>query len=409
VKPSDAPTLEPSHPLAPKVETRFNVKSESDEYAPRYVDVPARQRGVRAGRRNLLWGIALLCAALLLLGFAVLIGTGARAVLWPIVSMITFTALWVLARLRLFHQRNGVFFALSIVALLGSALAISEYGFERLAGARPVGPLPNVATSDSGEVASARERTEPPLLSEALHLMPPDPSEGSRVKILQDSQVTVARKNYRVQAGETFPLDNAKDGFVTFVAGEFSAKVPQADVQILGPQRALAGSKATKNSAHAGLSASEKEHERDPADVEIERRARAEALRRFPALASQGSPENQEFLTAYNQLKEKHSAMLDDPEWPIRLAESLAQQSQWEEAPETANATESEVVGRGAPPPVTSGDEVVGRGSTPTTSVANANAHRPPLQSDRGSPSPAPVANDAPSRDTPPPPPPTPR
>jgi len=409
VKPSDAPALEPSHPLSPKLETRFNVKSEADDSAPRYVDVPVRRRAVRAGQRNLVWGIALLCAALLLLGFAVLIGTGARAVLWPIVSMITFTALWVLARLRLFQQRNGVFFALSIVALLGSVLAICEYGFERLAGARAVGPLPNVATSsDSGE--GPLDAAELPLLSDALHLTPPDPVEGSRVKILQDSQVTVARKNYRVQAGETFPLDNAKDGFVTFVAGEFRAKVPQGDVQILGPQRTLAASRVAKTSTHNGPAAAEKEHERDPADIEIERRARAEALRRFPALASQGSPENQEFLAAYNQLKDKHSPMLEDPEWPIRLAEDLAQQSQWEEIPETANSTDDEVVGRGAAPPVSTGDEVVGRASTPPPPTAvKVEGHKPSQPSGRGSTPPAPVAKEIPSRDNPPPPPPTPR
>ena len=41
--------------------------------------------------------------------------------------------------------------------------------------------------------------------------------------------------------------------------------------------------------------------------------------------------------------------MLSDPEWPIRLAEILAQRSNWQEAADS----EDEVVGRGAPPPAT--------------------------------------------------------
>jgi hypothetical protein len=393
VKSPDAPALEPSHPLTPKLETRFNVKAESDEYTPRYVDLPQRRRSVRAGQRNLVWGVALLCAALLVLAFSVLIND-ARVMLWPIVSMLTFTALWVLARLRLFHQRNGVFLALALVALLGSALSMGQRGFDRLAGTRSGATLPNVSTFDSGETMPAPEPApaEAPLLSEAFHLLPPDPTDGSRVKILQDTQVTIARKNYRVQAGETFPLDGAKDGTVTFIAGEFHARIPQAGVQILGPQRTSSGPNAKTAKAAAAPQPEAKEPERSPRDIEIERLARADALRRFPALASPNSPENQEFVSAYKQLKDKHSPMLEDPEWPIRLAESLAQQSKWEEAEDDtspAGATD-EVVGRGVPPPAPPAGEIVGRTANPPSPVA-------------------PAASDATDRDTPPPPPPTPR
>ena len=351
VKSPDAPALEPSHPLSPKPETRFNVKPESEDgdYAARYIDLPPRRRAGRAGRRNLLWGAALLFAALLVLAFAVLVG-GPRAVLWPFVALITFTALWVLARLQIFRQRHGVFLALAVVALLSSVLAIGERGFDRFAGSRLGATLPNVATSAPDETPPAPEPPPAtPLLSEEFHLAPPDPADGSRVKIVRDTEVTIARKTYRVQAGETFPLDGAKDGAVTFVAGEYRAKISQADVQILGPQRAASApkTKTTKAPAPEPAAAEEKEPARDPAAVEIETRARAEALRRFPALASANSPENQEFVKTYRELKAKKSAMLDDPEWPIRLAEILAQSSNWEDA----GTPEDEVVGRPAPAP----------------------------------------------------------
>ena len=113
-----------------------------------------------------------------------------------------------------------------------------------------------------------------------------------------------------------------------------------------GPYWALAGE---ANQAVAKAAAKEPEPALDPAAIEIERRARTEALRRFPALASANSAENQEFLQAVSELKQRGSAMLKDPEWPIRLAEILAQRSNWQEAADS----EDEVVGRGAAPPAT--------------------------------------------------------
>lgn len=330
VKSSDAPGLEPSHPLAPRTETRFAVKkeTESEGFAPRYLDLPGRHRSLHAGRRNLFWGVALLGAALLVLAVAVLIG-GGRAMLWPTASLITFTLLWVLVRLRLFRQRNGIFFAVALVALVGSILALGERGFSLLAASRWTrDALPNVLMGTSSTPASAPEL---PLLTDALNLAPPDPAEGSRVKILSDTEVTIGRRNYRVRAGDTFPFEEASGGTVTFAAGEFLAKIPANAVQILGPQRMQPGAplRTAARPARDELAAASTA---DPASIEIERRARAEAIRRFPALGVKNSPENREFLRTYNELKQKQSAMLEDPEWPIRLAEILAKDSGWREA-----------------------------------------------------------------------------
>ena len=342
VKPSDAPALEPSHPLTPKTETRFSAKKEGDsgEFAARYVDLADHRSAARAGRRNLLWGTALLFASLLVLALAVILG-GPRAVLAPLISLLTFTALWILARLKTFRQRNGVFFALAFTALLGAVLAVCERGLARLDDARTAS-LPNVLPASSDETPPV---PEPPLLSEALHLTPPDPAEGSRVKVIQDTQVTIARNTYRVRAGETFALDSAKDGEVTFIAGEFRARLPQGEVQIIGPQRNQPPAQEKKVAVKPVVKG--KAPAADPTAIDIERSARAEALRRFPALASADSPENREFIQAVAELKQRRSAMLDDPEWPIRLAETLAQRSNWQEVSEP----EDEVVGRGAPPP----------------------------------------------------------
>lgn len=341
VKPSDAPALESSHPLTPKTETRFSAKIEGDsgEFAARYVDLPGDRNAVRTGRRNLLWGAALLFASLLVLALAVLLG-GPRAMVAPLISLLTFTALWILARLKTFRQRNGVFFALAFTVLLGAVLAVCERGLVRLNDARTAS-LPNVLPASAEE---ALPPPEPPLLSEALQLTPPDPAEGSRVKVIQDTQVMIARNTYRVRAGETFALDGAKGGEVTFIAGEFRVRLPQNEVQIIGPQRIQP---PAQEKVAAKTAAKEKTPAPDATAIEIEGVARAEALRRFPALASANSPENKEFIQAVTELKQRRSAMLDDPEWPLRLAEILSQRSSWQEVSEA----DDEVVGRGAPPP----------------------------------------------------------
>jgi hypothetical protein len=335
-------TLEPSHPLTPKVETRLNVKQDTgpDEFAPRYVDLPHRRRTVRAGRRNLLWGAALLFTALFILALAVLIG-GSRAVLWPMVSLLTFAVLWVLARLKVFHEQNGVFFALALVALLGASLAVGERAFDRLAGWRLAGttlfPAGSRPTNGVGEApaSEALPAAEPPLLSEALNLVPPDPAEGSRIKVLQDSQVTIGRKIYRIQAGEIFPFEEARGGEVTFLAGEFRAKLPQNEVQIFGAQRVLQGGSAARSKRTV---VEPPPVAADPATTEITHRAQAEAVRRFPPLADKASAENKQYVQTYNELKERHSELLEDPEWPIRLAEVLAQRLGWPDAEATDSA-----------------------------------------------------------------------
>jgi hypothetical protein len=56
------------------------------------------------------------------------------------------------------------------------------------------------------------------------------------------------------------------------------------------------------------------------------------ALAEFPALGVPGSPFNRLFLGRVRQLREKRSALLQDPSWPYRLARQIA------ESPELAHA-----------------------------------------------------------------------
>src|SRR5262245_42862451 len=94
--------------------------SESSNQLTRYVEHPGRRRAIRAGRRNLAWGVAFLFAAACVCGISLFVG-GPRAVIPPILFLACFTVLWVLARMKVFSQRNGVFFGLAVTALLGAS------------------------------------------------------------------------------------------------------------------------------------------------------------------------------------------------------------------------------------------------------------------------------------------------
>src|SRR4051812_45530938 len=100
-------TAEPLPPPARRSETKRLSGIPDDRFEPRYVELPAlRERGY--GRRNLFLGSFLVICALALLAVAVLLA-GSRAVLTLATCLVTFTGLFVLARLHIFRQRNGVF------------------------------------------------------------------------------------------------------------------------------------------------------------------------------------------------------------------------------------------------------------------------------------------------------------
>jgi hypothetical protein len=65
-----------------------------------------------------------------------------------VLCLITFTILWVLARVRVFHQRNGVFFAAALVCLLGASVPLVERGYialDRLAHTADADEVPVVS------------------------------------------------------------------------------------------------------------------------------------------------------------------------------------------------------------------------------------------------------------------------
>jgi hypothetical protein len=297
----------------------------------RYVEVP--QRSHVAGKGHLLGGIALLltAAALTVVGSLIV---GPRVLVPLFAGLACFIALWVLARWRVLQQRNGGFFALGLVSLVAAVVALGESGYESLqhrlkpeeldedGGAKVVENQRNQRPQKSPKAGAGESVV--PLLTQEFGVQPIKSEEEKIVAVLQDSEVKAGRKIYRVKSGEKFPFIEERDGAVYFTANEIRVSLPAAAVEISGgrpPQPA------------AVPAASEPAPE---TPAQVTQRAQREAMRRYPALAVRGSVENELFVNTYNELKIVGSEVLNDPEWPLDIAESLAKRNGWRAVDEPA-------------------------------------------------------------------------
>ena len=335
-------------PLAPGDERE-------EKLLPRYVEVPAlRERGF--GRRNLVWGVLTLSLALALLVAAVVL-TGQKAVLSLAACLVTCAALFVLARMHVFRQRNGGFLAIALVVLLGAVVALIDRGYEMLAGI--------AAPQAAGPVAAHPVETEPPLLMHAFALAKPDGTQP-QVKVLKDSRVVIAEKPFLIKAGDLFPLLEMKAGEATFAVRDLHVSLPVGVVEILGgkpakeiketKESAMAAALAAVNAAANAAETPKTEPvstaarpapeapKREAGGTDfaaITRSAQLEAMRRYPALAIKDSEENEIFVTTYRQLKESGDAQFfANPEWPLELAELLATRNGWARGDRPAPAAE---------------------------------------------------------------------
>jgi hypothetical protein len=195
-------------------------------------------------------------------------------------------------------------------------------------------------------------------MMEALKLETPE-ATLPRVRAIRDLVTSVGGRSYRIRKGDTFLLADEKPGKFIVAANELLAQVPVDAMEQLPPERARSdgGTTAGSNGEKGALEKS--------VAMQVEQRSRAEAARRFPGLSKAGSPENRTFVQAYNDLKQRKADMLDDPEWPLILAESLARRLGWEEA-----ATEDEPVDEAPPvvePKIAPGTRMLAEPGAPTS------------------------------------------
>lgn len=327
------------HPVSEKIPSRDERMGREtvreEKVVPRYIQAPAL-RDYGLGPRNLFWGIAMLFVALVLLSVA-LFFAGSQAMISLGTCLLTFTALFVLARMHVFRQRNGGFLALGLVCLLGAVIPLAQSGF--LAAKKFVtdrggsSSAPTVVTNTNPNNALAPE-AEPPLLTQSFALSRPD-SSSKQVKVIKDSRVLIADKTFLIKAGDLFPFAQVDGNDTAFMVRDLQVTLPSNAVEILDPTAVAKGVTGKSVPADKSLAANApaKQSAQVPASddlAEITRSAQMEAMRRYPALAVKDSLENAAFVSTYKQLRDAGSNdFFSNPEWPIELAELLAKREGW--------------------------------------------------------------------------------
>ena len=336
--------------LLRKPETRTAPRAEGEpppgEFEPRFVDVPRRRRAQLAAERNLKWGLAVLLLSLGLIG-AALIVTGPRALVPIVICLVTLTILWTMARLRVFHQRNGVFFATAIVCLIGASVPMVERGYvelDRMAHASPSDTAPAIAADPKPAPAAQKVPELPPVaafdpnlelpsLVDTMKIPEPSDPAANLVRIIESTKVMVGRKAYMLNAGDTFVLEDIKDGQVTFRANELRLSVSERVVELMAP--------ATGQPTVASDFPPERPSPIDPPrntnprvsdhdlDGGVTANAQAEAIRRYPGIGIKGSVENALFLEQFQKMKKERPEFFDEEEWPLFLAEGVAKEQGW--------------------------------------------------------------------------------
>lgn len=310
-------TAEPAQESARRSETQKLTAPATAPFEPRWVGLPAlRERG--HGPRNLFFGSAALFLAVLLLALGIFL-SGGKVALTLVTCLLTFAALFVLARLHILRQRNGVFLALAVICLLGAILPLFERAFSTL---QEMSKTSRTSPATGAAAAPVATETDPWPLVHAFGLTPPDPSRGQVVKVLKDSKVLIGSRHYLIKNGDLFPFIEAKDREVTFAVRDEHITLPAELVELLGeaPPR-----RTEPREPRPQLESSDSE-----TPAQITQRAQLEAIRRYPALGVKGSLENQAFIDVYREFKENGGdAFFADPGWPIALAEHLAKREGW--------------------------------------------------------------------------------
>ena len=319
------PVKNPESPRSylPKL-TELPAPEEKEKIIPRYVEVPAlREHGF--GPRNLFWGVATIFLALVILTVALFLA-GPKVMLSLATALLTLTALFVLARLHVFRQRNGGFFALAVVCLLGAAVPLVESGFLALKNAM-TGHSPTKA-----DAPSTAADASPPLLTQAFALTKPE-GDGKQVRVLKDSKVVIGDRSFLIKTGDVFSWIETKSDEATFAVRDLRLSLPLSAVEVTDPNAVAKGVSGGRPEPEVATNppAAPPTAEPTPEDLAaITASAQREAIRLYPALGIRDSIENVAFLSTYQQIKQSgRKEFFSNPEWPIELAEYLAKRDGW--------------------------------------------------------------------------------
>jgi hypothetical protein len=276
--------------------------------------------GIPSDLANLSVGAGLLLSAFLIfwMGLYLPSHVALRAV---VASFGTFALVWVLYRLRIFHRPHGSLIAAGSVALFAAVLPFIERGFQKLDRAAKAGlagesatpaaeypeglPVPTQAKPPAPPVQKIAAPPEDDIVRE-LTAPAPDPSAGKMIRVTQDAQVLIGGRKFIIRAGGQFPFKKLADGTVTFQAGDQEVTIDSGMVAFTGQSMET--------------------------PEEITKLAKTELMRRYPAIGTLDSPENEIFVARIKELQVEMPELFKNPRWPLELGEQLAVQEGWKRA-----------------------------------------------------------------------------
>ena len=284
--------------------------------------------------RNLLLGIAvaLLCglvflAALSLAGpKAPLVAAGSAAVCMIVLRVMGHLGVHQQPGGQFLSAAVGGFVAMFVPLAVGLVVVLQSEQIERQSG--PKEP----------EVSQAAPTPDLlPRLTDSFVIETPNAESDDYVRVIRDSTVAIDGKTYRVAIGELFPLFRVADEEIIVNGRDFLISLPPDILEVIRKQRPNENENDFTQLSAIAHSAPETESvtndEFSHVDrAEITRNAQADAIKRYPALGIKDTRENRAFLETYKRLKSSESDLLNDPEWPLQLAEALAEREGWRRA-----------------------------------------------------------------------------
>lgn|GEM_PF-2542215 len=322
---SELPKDETSKPILltsdDETESRRTV-----EIKTRYVAMPLLPEHLRA-RRNLVWGIIFVVGAIIIFWLGTYNFTDGEAARSFLTAIGTFFLLWLLYSLRLLRQRHGVFIAFSLVALLGAVVPFIGMGYNKLdALARQ-----RFAANPPESIAPAATTTPAPA-PQAITIAPVPAGKKSTsiIRISKDTTLSIDGTQWLLKEGETYPLVSLEDGRATFKKD---------------------GKTGTIDAGSVTFTTEKPPAKQSPAS-DITKQAKLEAAKRYPELSKFGSEANDVYISTYRELQSAAPDYFKDPEWPLKLAELIAEREGWKRADLAVGALDAPI------PMETSGETV---------------------------------------------------
>lgn len=299
----------------------------SPQPAPKVPDRPETTDPLQDKRfRNLLLGSGASIVALVVLAAAIALAGPVPGLIGLGTALLAMSIGWLCWRMKLLDQPGGLFpaaaatlcGALLLPLVVGIAMQANNIEFKRPM-PQAVEPVPPARTMPTVETTPGL-----PLLSDAFPVIRPDIEKDTYVEVSKDSKIKIDDQFYRINAGETFVFRRTDGDEVIFRVKDFLVSLPASAVKVHRPGPEVAADSGVEPPVPKATASAP-----DQSPLEATRAAQAEAIRRYPALSVQDSRENKTYVEAYMKLKESNPDFFNDPEWPLQLAEGVAEREGW--------------------------------------------------------------------------------